>query len=250
MGAAATAAAVAGGIGAAGSIGSSLIGSSAARGGAQQATNTQQQALAAEQAMAQPYATAGQVAETELGAELQSGALGQPAPTDLTAIANFPGYQFTLRQGLQATQNAAAAQGLGVSGPALLGAANYATGLAQSNFQQYFNDYWANQNNRFNMLSKLVGVGANAAVGAGSNVADTASGIANAQLAQGAATASGVTGAGNAASSFLSSPAFQNYLMGQSGGSTVVTPNQLMDASNYQQAQFAANPPGAYGPFQ
>jgi len=231
MGAAATAAAVAGGIGAAGSVASSLIGSSSARGSAQQATDTQQQALLAEQAMAQPYATAGQIAESELGAELQAGALGQPAPTDLTAIANMPGYQFTLRQGLQATQNAAAAQGLGVSGPALLGAANYATGLAQSNFQQYFNDYWANQNNRFNMLSNLVGIGANAAVGAGSNVANTASGIANAQLAQGAATASGFTGAGNALSSFTSSPAFQNLLMGKSGGSAVVTPDPQIAAA-------------------
>jgi len=236
--------------GTAASIGSSIAGAGAAKQGAQQATDTQQQALLAEQAMAQPYATAGQIAESELGAELQAGALGQPAPTDLTAIANFPGYQFALRQGLQSVQNAAAAQGLGVSGPALLGAANFATGLAQSNFQNYFNDYWANQQNRYNMLSQLVGVGASAAVGAGSNVANTASGIANAQLAQGAAGASGFTGAGNAINSFTSSPAFQNLLMGNSGGSAVVTPNQLMDASNYQQAAFAANPPGTFGPFR
>lgn len=248
MGAGATAAAVGGGLAAAGSIGSSLIGAGAARGGAGQATATQEQALQMEQAMAQPYATTGQAMESELGAELQAGALGQPAPTDLSAIANMPGYQFTLRQGLLATQNAAAAQGQGVSGPALLGAANYATGLAESNFQQYFNDYWANQNNRFNMLAQLTGIGANAAVGAGSNVANTASGIASGQMAQGAATASGLSGAGNALSSFASSPAFQNWLMGQ-GGSTV-TPNQLMDASNYQQSQFAANPAGTYGPFQ
>ena len=206
--------------GAAVSAGSAIAGAGASRSAASQATQTQQQALQIEQQMAQPYATAGTAAEQEIGNELQAGYLGQPAPTNLSDIANMPGYQFTLQQGLLSTQNAAAAQGLGVSGPALMGAANYATGLAQSNFQQYFQDYWANQNNRYNMLYNLVAPGANAAVGAGGNVANTSSGIAAGQLQQGAATASGLTGASNALTGALASPALQNYLLGQ-GGSTI-----------------------------
>lgn len=49
-----------------------------------------------------------------------------------------PGYQFTRNQGLQAVQNSAAARGLGVSGAALKGAATFATGLADSTYQQQF----------------------------------------------------------------------------------------------------------------
>ena len=49
-----------------------------------------------------------------------------------------PGYQFTLQQGLQATQSSAAARGLGVSGAALKGAATYATGLADNTYKDQF----------------------------------------------------------------------------------------------------------------
>lgn len=54
-------------------------------------------------------------------------------------LQNTPGYQFELGQGLKATQAAAAARGLGVSGASLKGAATYATGLADANYQTQFN---------------------------------------------------------------------------------------------------------------
>jgi hypothetical protein len=53
-------------------------------------------------------------------------------------LVQTPGYQFNLSQGLRAAQNSAAARGLGVSGAALRGAANYATGLADSTYQNQF----------------------------------------------------------------------------------------------------------------
>lgn len=49
-----------------------------------------------------------------------------------------PGYQFAKSQGLQATQNSAAARGLGVSGAALKGAATFATGLADNTYGAQF----------------------------------------------------------------------------------------------------------------
>jgi hypothetical protein len=222
LGAAGTAAVAAAGIGAAGSIGGSLIASQ----GQQAAAQTNQQALQTEQAMAQPFATMGQTTGNELTAELQSGALGQPAPTDLSAIAQMPGYQFSLQQGLLSTQNAAAARGLGVSGAALMGAANYATGLAQSNYQNYFNDYWANQNNRYNMLSQLTGLGANAAVGAGSNVANTAANVGSAQAASAGLTGSGVQGATNA----LTNSYMMNALLNSGTGATLSQSQNLANA--------------------
>lgn len=56
------------------------------------------------------------------------------------ALAATPGYQFTLKQGLESVQNGAAARGLGSSGAAEKAAANYATGLADSTYQNQFQD--------------------------------------------------------------------------------------------------------------
>lgn len=55
-------------------------------------------------------------------------------------LENTPGYQFTLQQGLESTQNSAAARGLANSGAALKGAATYATGLANDTYQSQYND--------------------------------------------------------------------------------------------------------------
>ncbi|MBB3931233.1 hypothetical protein GGR25_002283 [Kaistia hirudinis] len=85
-------------------------------------------------------------------------------------LAATPGYQFTLNQGLKAVQNSAAARGLGSSGAALKGAANYATGLADNTYQ-----------NQFGNLTSLLGTGQNAA-GLLSNLGlQTASGAAGVQ---------------------------------------------------------------------
>lgn len=62
-------------------------------------------------------------------------------PSNLALLAQTPGYQFTLQQGLEATQNGFAAQGLGTSGAALKGAANYAENLASTTYQQQFQNY-------------------------------------------------------------------------------------------------------------
>lgn len=139
------------------------------------------------------------------------------APTADQA-AQTPGYQFTQQQGLKAVQNSAAARGLGTSGAALKGAASYATGLADSTYNDVFNralstynsnygtaqsNFQTNYNtaaNNFNRLNGLVSNGINAAatngsIGAAStaNIANTLTGGANAQAA-------GVIGAGNALS--------------------------------------------------
>lgn len=62
-----------------------------------------------------------------------------PGRMDQATLEATPGYQFALSQGLKATQNSAAARGLGVSGAAMKGAAAYATGLADNTYQQQFN---------------------------------------------------------------------------------------------------------------
>jgi len=65
---------------------------------------------------------------------------GAPPPMTQAQLEATPGYQFNLSQGLKAAQSAAAAKGLGVSGAALKGASTYATGLADSTYQNQFNN--------------------------------------------------------------------------------------------------------------
>lgn len=143
--------------------------------------------------------------------------LAQQLPT-LTApfqdtqaqLAATPGYQFALAQGLQGTQNSAAAQGLGTSGAALAGAANYATGLAGTTFQNQFSNYLAQNAQIFNQLFGVSQLGAQAAgqlagetFGSGTAIAgvqqNLGNSLANLDLAQASSIGSIFSGLGNAA---------------------------------------------------
>lgn len=129
----------------------------------QQALNLQQNEFNTTQANLAPFVAEGNVAQgyitNDLGqlttpvvqgfGQTVSQALGQTQsplaaastvqlPQNLQQLAQTPGYQFALQQGLEATQNSYAAQGLGTSGAALKGAANYAEGLASTTYQQQY----------------------------------------------------------------------------------------------------------------
>lgn len=239
--------AVVGGIAAAGTIGAVgnvVAGQTAAKGAEKaasteaaaqtQAVNTETQQGNAAAALQQPYEQYGTSAGNMLLADLQpGGSLAQVPSLTSADITQMPGYEFTLQQGLLSTQNAQAAQGLGVSGNALAAAGQYATGLAATNYQNYFSDFWANQNNRYNMLYNLTTLGENAATNAGNNMVTvggqigntlttSAANIGSAQAAAGAATASGIASGANSLSSGVSNALLANALLGQTqGGSTI-----------------------------
>jgi hypothetical protein len=71
---------------------------------------------------------------------------------------NTPGYQFTLGQGLESTQNSAAARGLANSGAALKGAASYATGLANDTYQSQYNDLLSTAQGYSGLANNSLGV--------------------------------------------------------------------------------------------
>jgi hypothetical protein len=163
----------------------------------------------------QPYMDLGSSYINPLKAALSNPTLTQQfsAPTAAQAQAT-PGYQFTLQQGLKATQNSAAARGLGTSGAALKGATTYATGLADSTYNDVYNralqTYNTNYNtasNNVNRLQSVVGSGQNAAAGLGSLGAQTANSIGNTLTGAANASASGTIGSANALSSGLNSVA-------------------------------------------
>lgn len=189
---------------------------------ANRAMNIQQDQFAQTQKNLQPYMGLGNQATNSLsnltGAggsnPLQSELLRAPTlpqPMTEAQLKQTPGYQFNLSQGLESVQNSAAARGLANSGAALKGAAGYATGLADSTYQNQFNnqqqlyqDTVTNQTNQFNRLLSLSGQGESAAAGLGTigqqtaaNIGGDVVGAGNAQAAGSIAQGNAVSGAGN-----------------------------------------------------
>src|ERR1700760_3170116 len=115
-----------------------VIGSSQAAGAQENAANTaaqkQRSIYAQNQQLLNPYVQGGLGAYGTLNNLL---GVGGNSATMQSTLEGLPGYQFTLNQGLKSVQNSAAARGLGSSGSALKGAANYATGLANSQYGNY-----------------------------------------------------------------------------------------------------------------
>lgn len=130
------------------------------------------------------------------------GSLAQPVIMNEATLQQTPGYQFNLNQGLKAVQNSAAARGLGMSGAALKGASSYATGLADSTYQNQFSNAVTNATNTYNRLMGASQLGENAAAqtGAygtqvGSNIGQNIIGAGNAQAAGSIAGANAISGA-------------------------------------------------------
>ena len=198
-------------------IGSAVVGAGASIMGAKAQADATKDASAQQMAMYKqtradlmPYNRAGQQANAMLSGQLNS--LTKPIVMDEAALRNTPGYQFNLRQGLQSVQNSAAARGLGISGAAMKGAAGYATGLADSTYQNQFNNANTNQTNAYNRLMGVTQLGENAAAQTGAYGTQTAQSVGNNTIQGGNATAAGYLGAANSLSNGVNSFAMYNAL--------------------------------------
>jgi hypothetical protein len=257
---------IAGGVAGVANAAGSLIGGNKAAGGAGQSQYLQALEMNQNIANTAPFIGAGQYATNALQAGLQSGQFGTPMdlsgmPTagqapqapgpfvwnpTMEGLAQTPGYQFTLDQGLRATQSSAAARGLGMSGAAMRGAADYAGGLASktydqqlknaldtynvgldrygkqiagyqaqgTQFQNQFNDYWGNQDKSFSNYYDLAKLGQAAAAGQATSGTDAAKNIGAAAQTAGQYQGAGIAQAGNALAGTLNSPGVQNLLTG------------------------------------
>lgn len=210
-------------------LGSAAVSGAAALGGAvlqgnaaKSAADTQAQAANNAEAatMAQfnktqqnlaPFISGGTNALTALQSLTGTGAGGNPLTAPLTKpfapteaqLEQTPGYQFTKQQGLLATQNGYAAQGLGSSGAAAKGAANYAEGLASTTYQQQFQNYLAQNQQIYSMLGGLTTVGQNAAAMTGTQGLTATGQAGQFGTAGAAASAAGQVGAANAGANAL-----------------------------------------------
>ena len=238
------AAAVAG-VGAAATIGSSLISSSASHSAADQQTQAAdqaQQAAQAQQAQTRadllPYNQLGQQGQETLaslfglnGVNNKIGSLqGFGLPNivfrpDQATLASTPCYQFNLAQGQNAVANSNAAQGRGISGAALKGAANYATGLANNTLLTQQGIFQQNLNNVLGGLSGIGNLGENAAAQTGSLGTQNTANANNALVGGANAAAAGTVGSANALSNGLGAAGgaplnylLYNQLLGSGGG--------------------------------
>lgn len=198
---------------------------------------------------------------------------GAPAQSQLNAVSNMPGYQFSLQQGTQALDRSAAAQGLLLSGGQQKAVTQYGQGLASTQLQNYLNEYQSNIVNPYaaNVISPLQtasslgenaaaltgNAGTSAASGAANSILTGATGAANSltsgtnsavqsQLAAALAQASGQMGQANTATSTLSS-ALNAGLYGYSsyGGlnsSINSSDNYAMDTVNGDLSGLYGNP--------
>ncbi len=150
-----------------------------------------------------PYRGAGEAGANMLMSRLPY--LSSGFTPDQQTLENTPGYQWNLSQGTKATQSAAAARGLGVSGAALKGAATYATGLADNTLKTQYDIDQGNKTNAYNKLSDATKIGASAAGATGMFGANSANQQTNL-----------LTGMGNAygAANMTGANAFSNALTG------------------------------------
>lgn len=225
-------------------IGSGLIGAGASIFGASKAADAQtnaanasianqQQMYGLNQAQLQPFinAGAGQIGNQQ--ALLNPNNAGGPLAAlmkltnpgaDMSAeLAQTPGYQFNLSQGLRASNNQLAARGLGGSGGAVAkGATNFAEGLAgntwQSVVQALQNQFTSQAGAGQNLINSGQGA-ASALAGVGTNTANQISGsLTGAGNAQAAAANAIGTGVGGAAGQVPSAILLQQLLAKSGGG--------------------------------
>ena len=113
-------------------------------------------------------------------------------------IYSDPSYQFRLQQGQDTIQSSAAAQGGLLSGATLKALQNYGQESASQEYGNAYNRFNADQTNRYNRLSNLVGIGQNAAAQVGNAGAQTAQAVANNTMAGANSIAAGQIGSANA----------------------------------------------------
>lgn len=157
----------------------------------------------------QPYMDAGTSALATLNGQL--GSLNAPINNTNWQQYMDPGYQFQLQQGAQAINNLNASQNGALSGAAQKSLINYNQQMANTAYNNAFNQYQTQNQNIYNRLAGLAQLGQNAASNTGMAGAGMASGIANTITGAGNAQAAGIMGSANAISGGLNNAS--GYLM-------------------------------------
>jgi len=170
----------------------------------------------------QPWLSSGKTALGQLGAlTAPNGELNKPF--DMNQFHDDAGYRFRLGEGEQATNRAAAARGGFNSGRTLKELQRWSQGLASDEYSKAFDRFTTTNQNKFNRLAALSGIGQQTASqlnssgnNYGANVANTLTSGANAQGAAAIAGAnsrtSGYTGAAGSVMNMVNNNSQQQLL--------------------------------------
>lgn len=213
---------------------------------AMNAAGLSQQAFGTAKNYLSPYVTAGQQglsgAQAFMGANnllngstsFAPGQAGIPYATSTGAfsfnpsdLSKTPGYQFQLEQGSQAVNNALAASGLNVSGAQAKALGSYVTGLADTTYNQQFNNAlnayttsYGNALNAFNTNYNVASQQYGRYMGQAQLGESAGNALANAAVGTAGTTGQAIMGAGqaNAAGAVGQANAWSNALNGAAGG--------------------------------
>lgn len=191
-----------------GSIAGSVISGDAATSAAQTQANSAQNATNAQLSMfnttqqnLKPYMDSGTNALGSLNAALP----GLTTPFSAAQYQKSPGYAFQMSQGIDAVQNSAAAAGGIHGGNTLKALTQFGQGLANTDYQQSYQNYMGQQQQTYGMLSGLANSGQNAAAGLGGISTQIGGQIGSNMIGAGNALAAGQVGSANAMTGGLNS---------------------------------------------
>jgi len=134
----------------------------------------------------QPFLNTGTAANNQLAYALGLGGTGTgeagalAKPFTMADFQQDPAYQFQLAEGQKALDRVSAAKGKYFSGGAIKDLSAYNQGMANTGFQQAYNNYNTNQTNLYNRLAGVSTSGQNAATGIANVGANTQSQLGNA----------------------------------------------------------------------
>lgn len=190
-------------------------------GAANNATATQLQMFDQTQANLKPFIGSGTNALSTLNSQLGIGANGAfnpnaplVKPFSATQYQQSPGYAWQMSQGIDAVQNSASAAGGIHGGNTLKALTTFGQGLANTDYQQAYQNYVQQQQQQYGMLNNLVGSGQNAAAGLGGISQQVGGQVGSNIIGAGNALAAGQIGAANATTGGLNSLAQLGGLYG------------------------------------
>ena len=157
-----------------------------------------------------------------------SGYLTQQFGPEQFAAGIDPGYAFRLQQGQMANKNMSNQAGGMIGGNALKGLQDYTQGQASQEYGNAFNRFQTQRGNIYNTLASMAGLGQTSLGQTGQLSGQTSQGVASSIVGQGAATAGGQIGVGNALSSGFNTFGNQQYLsslLGQRGNAVNLGPS-------------------------
>lgn len=246
-----------------GAIGGALIGAVSSKKAGDQQSEAQRQAAATQQSMFntinaqnQPFIQAGYGANTRLqqllglGGDSSGGDFGSLtrsfSPQDFLDNKD-PGYDFQLRTGGQAIRNADTPGVGSLSGAALKDLMSFNQNMAATGYQNAFNRFTTNQNNIFQRLHDIAGLGQASANNTSAAGTALGTGVAQAQAAAGASQAAGTLGVGQSLASGASTLGGLAYLNSGRGGSSGTPGYQVNDPYGTSGGRIGDDPSLGFG---